>query len=151
MATHSTDTSHMDTHPDLVSLRDRYTALSHKPVSGLLEGLTIITGLYLAISPWVVGFQNFSPSLRVTNLILGIALAALGFSFGSVLERTHGLGWVAAAIGVFTIIAPWVVAGPGAFHKTIWNNAFTGGVACLVGVATMGLGLMATRRLSRRN
>ncbi|WP_405582979.1 SPW repeat protein [Streptomyces sp. NBC_01190] len=151
MATHSTDTSHLDTHPDLVSLRDRHTAMSHKPVSNMLEGLCIITGLYLAISPWVIGFQNFSQSLRVTNLIMGIALAVLGFSFGSVLERAHGLGWVVAAIGVWTIIAPWVVSGHPVFYKIIWNNSFTGGVAVLVGLATMALGLMATRRLSRRS
>ncbi|WP_329133147.1 SPW repeat protein [Streptomyces sp. NBC_01476] len=149
MATHSTETSHIDTHPDLVSLRDRYAAMSDKPFNGLLEGLCVLAGLYLAISPWVVGFQNFSPSLRVSNLITGIALAVLGMGFGSVLERTHGLGWVATAIGVWTIIAPWVVSGDAAFYKTIWNNSFVGGAACLVGLAIMGMGLMAGRRRAR--
>ncbi|WNI16095.1 SPW repeat protein [Actinacidiphila sp. ITFR-21] len=149
MATHSTDTSHIDTHPDLVSLRDRYAAMSDKPLNGLLEGLCVLAGLYLAISPWVVGFQSFSPSLRVSNLITGIALAVLGMGFGSVLERTHGLGWVATAIGAWTIVAPWAVSGSAAFHKTIWNNSFVGGVACLVGLAIMAMGLMASR--SRRS
>src|ERR1700676_3926435 len=100
MATHSSDTSHIDTHPDLVSLRDRYAVISNKPVSGLLEGLCLLAGLYLAISPWVAGFAQF-PGLRVSNLVTGLALAVLGMGFGSVLERTHGLGWVAAVIGVW--------------------------------------------------
>jgi hypothetical protein len=146
MATHSTDTSHIDTHPDLVSLRDRYASMSDKPLNGLMEGLCVLAGLYLAISPWVVGFQSFSPSLRVSNLVTGIALAVLGMGFGSVLERTHGLGWVAAAIGAWTIVAPWAVSGDAAFYKTIWNNSIAGGVACLVGLAIMGMGLMAARK-----
>ncbi|SEG28950.1 SPW repeat-containing protein [Actinacidiphila yanglinensis] len=152
----ATDSSHsptspstrstIDEHPDIMSLRDRYAEVSNKPMAGLIEGLCLLTGLYLAISPWVVGFDNIT-SLRVTNLVVGLALAVLAMGYGSVLERTHGLGWVAIAIGVWTIIAPWVVAGDASINKTIWNNAFVGGAACLLGLATMGLGLM--RRKAR--
>lgn len=137
--------SHMETHPDIVSLRNRYAAVSDGPVSGLVEGLCLLTGLYLAISPWVVGFDNFT-ALKVSNLITGIALAVLGMGYGSVLERTHNLGWVACAIGVWTIIAPWCVAGDASVFKAILSNAIVGGVACLVGLATMGMGPLAKRR-----
>ena len=136
--------STIDEHPDIMSLRDRYAAVSDKPMAGLIEGLCLLTGLYLAISPWVVGFTGLT-SLKVTNLVVGIALAVLAMGYGSVLERTHGLGWVAIAIGVWTIIAPWVVSGSADIHKTIWNNAVVGGVACLLGLATMGMGLMKRR------
>lgn len=148
MATHSTET-HIESHPDLVSLRERYAAASASPVAGLTEGLCMLTGLYLAISPWVVGFDNFA-SLRVSNLVTGIALAVLAMGFGSVLERTHGLGWVACAIGVWTIIAPWSVSGSADITKTIVNNSIVGGVACLLGLATMALGLMKRRAPRRR-
>jgi len=148
MATHSTGTSHIDSHPDLVSLRDRYAAMSGKPMAGMVEGLCLLTGLYLAISPWVVGFDNFN-SLKVNNLVTGLALAVLGIGFGSVLERTHGLGWVATAIGAWTIVAPWVVSGSADTTKTITNNAIVGGVACLLGLTTMAMGLLAGRRASR--
>ncbi|NUS10696.1 MAG: hypothetical protein HOY69_04700, partial [Streptomyces sp.] len=57
MATDSThSTSQIDTHPDLMALRGRYAEASAKPISGLIEGLCLLTGLYLAISPWVVNF-----------------------------------------------------------------------------------------------
>jgi hypothetical protein len=148
MATHSTGTSHIDTHPDLVSLRDRYAAISGKPMAGLVEGLCLLTGLYLAISPWVVGFQGFT-SLRVSNLVTGLALAVLGMGFGSVLERTHGLGWVATALGAWTIVAPWAVSGTASVGKNITNNAIVGGVAVLLGLTTMAMGLLAGRRASR--
>lgn len=153
----ATDSSHsptspstqstIDEHPDIMSLRERYAAVSDKPMAGLVEGLCLLTGLYLAISPWVVGFDNFT-SLRVSNLVTGLALAVLAMGFGSVLERTHGLGWVAIAIGVWTIVAPWAVAGSADTTKTITNNAIVGGVACLLGLATMAMGLM--KRKARR-
>ncbi|WP_443729310.1 SPW repeat protein [Sphaerisporangium perillae] len=47
-----------------------------------VAGLTFLTGLYLAISPWVVGFNRF-PTLTVNNLIVGLALALLALGFGS--------------------------------------------------------------------
>jgi hypothetical protein len=135
--------STIDEHPDIMSLRDRYAAASDRPMAGLIEGLCLLTGLYLAISPWVVGFTGGGfTSLRVTNLVVGLALAVLAMGFGSVLERTHGLGWVAIAIGAWTIVAPWVVSGSADTTKTIVNNAIVGGVACLLGLATMAMGLM---------
>ncbi|WUH92941.1 SPW repeat protein [Streptomyces sp. NBC_00433] len=149
-STHSTSqgrsTSGIESHPDLMALRGRYAEASAKPISGLIEGLCLLTGLYLAISPWVVGFTNFT-NLRVSNLITGIALAVLAMGFGSVLERTVGLGWCAIAIGVWTILAPWAIAGPNAaITHTIVNNAIVGGVAIALGLATMGLGFMGGRR-----
>lgn len=143
MATHSSE-SHIDSHPDLMSLRDRYAAVSDKPLAGVIEGLCMLTGLYLAISPWVVGFQGLT-SLRTSNLIIGLALAVLAMGFGSVLERTHGLGWVACALGVWTIVAPWAVSGTADTTKTITNNAIVGGVACFLGLATIGMGLLKRR------
>jgi hypothetical protein len=149
MATHSTE-SHIDTHPDLLALRERYAVASARPTTGVIEGLCMLTGLYLAISPWVIGFQGTAPALRVSNLITGIALAVLGMGFGSVLERTHGLGWVACAIGVWTIIAPWVVSGNESVYKNIMNNAWVGGVACAIGLATMAIGMMKRRSSKSR-
>jgi hypothetical protein len=148
MATHSTGPTQIENHPDLMALRGRYAEASAKPMAGLIEGLLVLTGLYLAISPWVVGFDTFT-SLRVSNLVIGIALAILAMGFGSVLERTHGLGWVACAIGVWAIIAPFVVAGNADVTKSITSNAITGGVAVLLGLATMALGLMRRRTSAR--
>lgn len=153
MATDSTHSAtRIEEHPDLAALRGQYEAPSAKAIAGVIEGLTLLTGLYLAISPWVVGFQGFE-QLRVSNLITGIALAVLAMGFGSVLERTVGLGWVAIGIGVWTLIAPWAIAGPNAaFTHTIVNNSVVGGIAMLLGLATMGLGVMGymKARASRR-
>ncbi|MEC3994834.1 SPW repeat protein [Actinacidiphila sp. DG2A-62] len=140
----STSAHHIDHHPDIMSLRDRYAKVGDNAATGMLESLLMLAGLYLAISPWVAGFAGFT-GLRVSNLVTGLALAVLGLGFGSALERTHNLGWGALAIGVWTIIAPWVVSGNYDTHKTIINNVILGGIICLLALATLGMGPMAKR------
>lgn len=137
MATHS----RIEDHPDLVAMRAHYAEVSARPSLQAAEGLSLLTGLYMAISPWVVGF-NGNP-LAVSNLVTGIALAVLALGFGSAYERTFGMGWVAAAIGAWTIISPWVVQHAAATAGTIVSNSITGAVAVILGLATMA---MASRR-----
>ncbi|MEV0633480.1 SPW repeat protein [Streptomyces sp. NPDC050619] len=137
----ATQPSRIEQHPDLVALRARYAQASARPSAQAVEGLSLLAGLYLAISPWVVGF-NASPTLTVSNLVTGIALAVLALGFGWAYERTYGMGWVAAAIGVWAIIAPFAVSGAPDTAKVVTSNVITGGVAVLLGMATTVMGRM---------
>ncbi|MFE9093027.1 SPW repeat protein [Streptomyces sp. NPDC007264] len=134
-----TQPSRIEHHPDIVALRARYEEASARPAAQATEGLSLLAGLYLAISPWVIGF-NASSTLTVSNLVTGIALAVLAVGFGSAYERTYGMGWVATAIGVWTIISPWVVAGAPTTTKVVLSNIITGAVAVLLGLATTSMG-----------
>ncbi len=129
----------MKLHPDIEELRAKYELAAEAPAAKAVAGLTFLTGLYLAISPFVVGFNRFA-TLTGNNLIVGIALAMLALGFASAYGRTHGITWVAPLIGVWTIIAPWVVSGDVASTATIWNNVVTGAVAVLLGLGAMFLG-----------
>jgi hypothetical protein len=91
----ATQPQRIEEHPDLMSLRARYAQASASPIAQAVEGLILLTGLYLAISPWIVGFFG-TPSITVNNLVTGLAVAVLALGFGSVYERTYGMGWVAA-------------------------------------------------------
>ncbi|AMW15678.1 hypothetical protein A4E84_36965 [Streptomyces qaidamensis] len=124
-----------------MELQARYVEASTKPAAQATEGLSLLTGLYLAISPWAVGFYD-APALTVSNLISGLALAVLSLGFGSAYERTHGLSWVAAAIGVWTIVAPWAVSDAPDSVGPVVTNVITGGVACLLGLVTISLARM---------
>ncbi|MBF8186879.1 SPW repeat protein [Nonomuraea sp. K274] len=106
---------------------------AEEPTAKAVAGLTFLTGLYLAMSPWVVGFNGFT-TLAVTDLIAGIALATLALGFAFAYGRTHGIVWITPLIGVWTIIAPWVVSGDVATTSTIWSNVVTGAVALLLGL-----------------
>lgn len=100
----------------------------------MIEALALITGLYLAASPWIAGFNGFT-TLAVTNLIAGIAYMLLLGGLGNSYERTHSMAWAAAAIGIWTCVAPWVVAGDVAHTRSITSNLITGVIATLLALA----------------
>ncbi|GAB2591393.1 SPW repeat protein [Streptomyces capparidis] len=139
MTTHT----RIEHHPDLVAMRAQYERAGATPSAQAVEGLSLLAGMYLAISPWVVGFNGGATNtIAINNLIVGLAVAALAFSFGSIYERTHGMGMVAAALGAWTVVAPWVVSGPVDTTKIIVSNIITGALICLLGLTTMVLGRM---------
>jgi hypothetical protein len=140
VATHS----QIEQHPDLLALRARYAEVSARPSAQAAEGLSLLTGLYLAISPWVVGFSAMR-SITVNNLITGIALAALAGGLASAYGRTYGMAWLAPIVGIWTIIAPWVVRGGVDTTATIANNVATGAVAVVVGLAAMSITALSRR------
>lgn len=125
-------------HPDLLELGARFERAATTPSMQGAEALGILTGLYLAASPWIAGFNGFS-TLAVNNLITGIGYTLLMAGFGSAYQRTHAMAWAATVIGLWTIIAPWAVAGSVHTTRTITNNSIAGGVAALLGLLIVGL------------
>ncbi|MCD0481139.1 SPW repeat protein [Streptacidiphilus sp. ASG 303] len=125
----------MEHHPDIMEMRARYEQAASTPRAQGIEALGLVTGLYLALSPWITGFNGLT-TLTVCNLVAGIAYALLMCGFGPAFERTHGMAWGAALIGVWTIISPWVVSGNVDTTKTIVNNVVTGAVALLLALAS---------------
>jgi len=126
--------SSIEQHPDILEMRQRSERATTTPRAQGIEALALITGVYLAASPWIAGFNGLT-SLAITNLIAGVAYATLMGGFGHAYERTHAMAWAAAAIGVWTIIAPWVVAGSVDTTRTIINNVVVGAVALLLALA----------------
>ena len=136
----------IETHPDIVALRARYERASITPSGQAMEALAIVVGLYLAASPWIVGFNGF-PTLAINNLITGIAYALLIGGFGPAFESSHARGWAASVIGLWTIIAPWCVFGSPAIAKSIASNVVAGVLALCLGLAVSSL----TRRGAARS
>jgi SPW repeat-containing protein len=137
----------MDQHPDIMELRARYERAAATPLAQFADGLVFLTGLYLAISPWVVGFAGMR-SIAVNDLITGVALALVGGGLASAYGRTHGMAWVAPIIGIWTIITPWVIRGgiaSTATTGTIASNVAVGAVAVVAGLAAMSVGTLSRR------
>ncbi|MFI8219073.1 SPW repeat protein [Streptomyces sp. NPDC085932] len=128
----------METHPDIVEMRERHETAERAtstPQGQVVGTLAFLTGIYLAASPWITGFNGLS-TLAVTNLLVGIAYALLmSGGFGRAYERTHSMAWGACALGIWTIVAPWVVAGDVSTTKTVVNNVITGAIAALLALA----------------
>jgi peptidoglycan/LPS O-acetylase OafA/YrhL len=145
-----TDRTHttMESHPDILEMRERH-ALAERAVTTqqgqAIEALALITGLYLAASPWIAGFNGFT-TLAVNNLITGIAYAMLMSGFGQAYERTHARAWAACVLGVWTIISPWVVAGNVDTTRTVVNNVIVGAIGLLLALAAAAAANETDRR-----
>ncbi|SNS07111.1 SPW repeat-containing protein [Streptosporangium subroseum] len=126
----------LEQHPDLIEMRERYERAGSSTAAQGIDGLSLLAGLWLAISPWVVGFNGLS-RISVSNLVTGIALAALAMAFAAAFGRTYGLSWIAAIIGIWTIIVPWVTRS--ATTSTIWTNVVTGVIIFLLGMGAVAV------------
>jgi hypothetical protein len=145
--------SSMETHPDLLDMRRRHEMAEHAtttPRAQAVETLAFLTGVYLAASPWIAGFNGLS-TLAVNNLIVGIAYALLlSGGFGRAYERTHSMAWAACALGLWTIVAPWVVAGDVSTTRSEVSNIIVGAIGLLLGLAASALAGRNTRRGEER-
>lgn len=138
MADVSRHPSGMAGHPDAAEMRERYARLTGTQGRRveMMEGLVMLTGLYLAISPWILHFHGASGSMKAHNIVLGLAMAAIGLALAMFPERSSSLTWMLIPIGIWLIISPWVA--PAAHHSPkgiIWNNVVVGALACLLGAA----------------
>jgi hypothetical protein len=130
----------MTSHPDVHEMGERYARVLQGPRASAVDGLIMITGVYTAISGWVIHFQTTNSIMAVNNLIIGGALAVLGLGMAVLPERLLPLGWVASAMGVWLIISPWVASvAHSAPRPLVWNNVVAGACAFVFGLAAMGL------------
>ncbi|GAA4487137.1 SPW repeat protein [Rhodococcus olei] len=134
----------IEKHPDIAALRHRYDEAASNPVTQTNEGLLMLAGLYMAASPWIVGFHG-TTALMVSNLITGCAAALLAFGFAAALGRLYGLAFAMPVLGVWMIISPWVVVGVSTTAGMIWSNVACGAVVVVLGLGLMGVGFMRAR------
>jgi hypothetical protein len=138
----------IEEHPDIVALRMRYDKAAQTPIAQGVDGLSFLVGLFVVASPWIVGFNSLT-TLAINNLIVGIAMCVFALSFASAYGRTHGIAWVAPLLGVWTIVAPWAVAGNVDTLRTILTNVIAGGSFVLLSLAAVGLGAKYGRAAER--
>ncbi|MEU6432117.1 SPW repeat protein [Microbispora sp. NPDC046973] len=138
----------LERHPDVSELRQTYDRAGSTAPAQVLEGLAFLAGLYLALSPWIVGFFGFR-GMTVNNLITGLVVSALALGLASAFGRTYGMGWLLPLLGVWAIVSPFVLrAGREATTTTIWNNVAIGIVIFALGAAALAMA-QAFRRHER--
>ncbi|MBF6330630.1 SPW repeat protein [Nocardia transvalensis] len=137
-------------HPDAAEIRARHDRVVAGPQAVAVDGLLLLAGLYLAVSPWVVTpfpvaeVGGALSRLTIVNLVVGLAVAVIGLALASAPARFHRLSWAVVVIGVWQLITPWVI-GPDT-SAVLWNNLWTGGVITALGLVAAGmLAAYATR------
>ena len=111
--------------------------------------LGLLTGVWVALSPWFVTLQNGGTNANTVNLISGLAVAGLG-AFALLSPRGFaGLQAGSALLGVWLIIAGPILSQKFSIADPMfWSNSVAGGV--LIALAAVGLAAVAMRRPARR-
>lgn len=128
-------------HPDASEMRERYARMLGGRDVALVDGPVFLLGLYCAASPWILHYTTSQPALVTHNLIVGIAIGLLALGFTQTPERMYGLSWAFCAVGIWMIIASWVV-GESPDAGVALNNIIIGALAVI-------LGLMCTATAAR--
>jgi hypothetical protein len=126
-------------HTELIEMQRQYAGALGGPRAVVTEGLLMLTGTYTAISPFVMGWAATQPALTANNVILGLVLAAIGLGLTGTPERGGGISWTAAPIGIWLIIAPFIIRA-GVFNAGLLiSNIVVGAVALVLGLVVAGL------------
>lgn len=141
---HTAERTEITEHPDASEMRDRYSRVLGGRDVVFVDAPVFLAGLYIAVSPWVIDFAATQPDLRINNLIVGLATVALALGFTMVPERMYGLSWAICAIGAWLVVAPWVV-GNSPDGEVILSNVIVGGLVFLLGLASAGAAMKASR------
>jgi len=132
----------MEHHPDILAMRENAERAASTSRGQGVEALGVACGLFLAISPWVVGFAGalgfFASGVVVSNLVLGLGYAWLMAGYGA-FERTHARAYASLAIGIWTMLAPWFTVGDEAIRRVIFTNLIVGGLMTCLALAAIGL------------
>jgi hypothetical protein len=136
----------LEGHPDIAEMRARYDQVSETPAARITDGALVLAGLYLAVSPWVVGFPPFEANLSVNNFICGLAVAVLAGGFAVAYGRTHGLSWLPVVLGLWTVFAPLIIERGYASGAAVANNIVTGLVTIALGLVAMRPGMLSRKQ-----
>jgi hypothetical protein len=111
--------------------------------------LAMLTGLWVAISPWFITLQYTGSNATTVNLISGLAVAAVGVFALASPRGFSGLQIGSALLGVWLIVAGPVLSQKNPIADSMfWSNSVAGGI--LIALAAAGLAAVALRRPARR-
>ena len=111
--------------------------------------LVLLTGVWVALSPWFLTLQSTGNNATIVNLISGIAVAGVG-AFALASPRGFaGLQLGAALLGVWLVIAGPILSQKHPIADPMfWSNSWAGGL--LIATAAAGLAAVTLRRPARR-
>lgn len=94
------------------------------------DWVTLVVGIWLGVSPWVLGFST--EQLAMWNaLILGVAM--LAYSIVELSVPRVWEEWAMLVAGVWLLISPWVL-GFTAETRAAWDTAIVGVVAGVLAI-----------------
>ncbi|GAA2774352.1 SPW repeat protein [Saccharopolyspora taberi] len=135
-------------HPDLAEIRARYERAAETPTAQASDGLIVLGGLFVALSPWIFGFSAVGP-LAVNNFVTGVAAAVLGLCLAAAYHRTHGIAWTCPVLGLWMILSVFLVSGTSITAATVLCNVIGGAIVLLAGLGAIAPAMMPARGSKR--
>jgi hypothetical protein len=143
MSSHTTESvisNGAATRPVMTVISDDYLAPTtpHSTLTQATVALGMAAGLWVAISPWFLVLQRAGNNASVTNLIVGLAVVALGLFALSGSRGFLGLEVGSLLAGVWLIISPFILDAKFAIATPMyWSNVFAGALVVLIGLAAL--------------
>ena len=106
--------------------------MEHKTQVQWASGLNVIAGIWLIISPWVLGFSGLNTP-RDNAVILGIVVGILALirAFGAF--EAEWLSWINAILGIWLFISGWVL-GYSTNLTPFWDTLILGVIVFVLAV-----------------
>jgi hypothetical protein len=107
--------------------------------AGATAVLSLLAGLWVAVSPWFLVLQApGAGSATASNVIVGLAVAALALSGLSGSRGLQGLQVGSLVLGAWVIISPFVLAAKfSVLAPMYWSNIWSGGVIMALALAAL--------------
>jgi hypothetical protein len=103
--------------------------------------LGMLTGLWVAMSPWFIVLQHHGANATVTDLIAGLTAAGVGAIAVASRRGLPALQFGSLLLGAWLIIFPFVLDDKFPITRQMyWSNSWSGGV--LMALALAGLAAM---------
>ena len=84
----------------------------------------IIAGFWLIVAPFLLGYTELGVALR-NDVIVGVVVLVLAWARASRPREIPGLSWFNALLGVWLIVAPFVL-GYDSAAAPLWNDVSVG-------------------------
>jgi SPW repeat len=112
-----------------------------------ISGINVVAGLWLIIAPFVLGYDEIRAALW-NDVLVGIIVAAFAMARVAGPLQHPGLSWINALLGLWLIVAPFLLAygGPleaeapavegaiGAAEAAMWNDIIVGVIILVLGI-----------------
>jgi hypothetical protein len=124
-----------------VAVTAEYTAPpTRRSVSAQMTAvLSMLAGFWVAISPWFLVLQ--APGARnatANDLIVGLAVAALGVFAVSGVRGFMGMEMGSLLLGIWLIISPFILNAKFAIQAPMyWSNIWAGAIIALLALASL--------------
>src|SRR5260370_5928344 len=111
-----------------------------------MAALSVLTGLWIALSPSFLTLQHGGGNAAVANLIAGLAAAAVAAASLAGPRGYAGLQFASVLLGVSVIISPFILDAQFSIATPMyWSHIVSGGSLMLLSLA----GLATVRRATR--